>query len=42
MEKEAPDKFMGLKGHDSDFTVSLPISVGKGDFALINGEDPVV
>ena len=42
MEKEAPDKFMGMDGHFSDFTVSFPISVCKGDFAVINGEDPVV
>ena len=42
MEKEASDKFMGIEGYDSGFTVPFPIPVCKGDFAVINGEDPVV
>ena len=36
MEQEAPDELMGDKGHFFDFTVSLPIAVGKGDAAVID------
>ena len=42
MKKEASDELMGIKGHFSDFTVSFPVPIGKGDVAVVNGLDAVV
>ena len=42
MKQEAPDELMGIKSHLFDFIVSLPVAIGKGDAAVIDGNDPVV
>lgn len=42
MEEEASDELMGVEGHFSGFIVFFPIAVCKGDFAVIDGEDPIV
>ena len=42
MEEEAPNELMGMECHYFGFIVSFPIPVCEGDFALINGEDPII
>jgi hypothetical protein len=42
MQKEAPDKLVGIKGHRFDLIVSLPISIGEGNLAVFDRGDAVV
>jgi len=42
MQKEAPDKLISSKGHNSYFIISFPVPVGKGDFTVVNRANTVV